>query len=259
MPLFEEKSVGERGFNDYTRKFGRCGNINTESVVWDGATNNVQNQYDGWLPSEEDIEWFSTSEEDKPGGTGVSDLFFTGQGDDGLNKVFVGKMNGTTPVRISQDVVNPDVRMNIIFTAQAINLDVGNANLFPLVDQGCANAGQITIRSVTTQKIMAIILPNLGRTQMMIWRCESNAYGKFRKIDVYHTDNQPTVFKLMGRRDKTRSWICLGQIDMEDNVVKIKHPLPDYIEPGTDLCLTADPGSGGTSISAQMWIERIPI
>lgn len=250
MPIVLNEEIGRSGYVDIVRKFARAENFTGELIVWDGV-----NGYDGWLDVEEDIEWSSNSEADILGGAGVDYLQFTGQGEDGIEKTYYGEVLGTTWNRLSN--TDAGVLFNCIYTAQCLNTQ--GLNTSPLSTGGSANSGTITIRSVTTQRVMAIILPNLGRTQMQIWRCPSDSWAEFHKIDIYPTSGKPVLCKLMARNDISQSWICVGQVDFDGGAVSIVHPFPDYISPGTDLCLVAVAEQAGTNISTQMWIKKMKI
>ena len=221
-------------------------------VSLDGA-----NGYDGWLDSEEDIEWASDDPQDAPGGAGCNFIQFTGQGANGLEKTYYGILNGTSWTQLS--LTDPTVKFNCIYTATCRNTEgiAGNASRSPLASGACANIGTITIRSVTTGKTLAIINPNQGRTQMMIWRCPSDHWGQFKKVSIYPSAGKPLVARLMGRIGVEASWVCLGAIDFDGNIASITHPMPDYIPPGTDICLTVTPEGIGTNCSAQFWVEKI--
>lgn len=254
MPKVLSTEPGASGYSNQLRKFGRVSMGATEAILWDGA-----NGYEGWLPNEEDIEWSSDSVDDVVGGSGVSYLQFTGQGKDGIEKTYSGIINGASWIKLS--VQDPEILFDSIYTGQCVNTEnlTLHLNESPLVSDGAANHGTITIRSVTTQKIMALILPNLGRTQMMIWRCPLDHYAEFKKISIYPTSGKPVIVKLMARDNLAVSWVCVGQIDFDGDIASITHPFPDYISPGTDLCLVATAEQVSTNISSQMWINKKPI
>lgn len=241
----------KNGFRGSIRKFGRVvGAGAVDTVVWDGAT-----PYLGWLAAEDDIEIVSDDAADAVGGLGCQYLQITGQGEDGIEKTYSMTLNGTTPVLLS--TTDPGVKFDVIYTAQCVNTE--GTNLLP-TSAASANLGTITIRSATTPtNVMAIIKPNRGRTQMVIWRCPSDKYGEFEKMSIYPISGKPLAARLMGRDDKTLSWICFGEIDFSDTSQSIKHPFPDYISPGTDLCLVITPTAASTTCSAQMWIKTYPI
>lgn len=255
MPQVIESRPGSNGFSKYVRKFARSENLSggDEAVMWDGNTE----AFVGWLDSEEDIEWASDSAEDAAGGTGCNYLQFTGQGEDGIEKTYSGELTGLTWNQLS--VEDAGVLFDIIYTAQCINTEgeSGAATRSPLVSNGCANIGTITIRSVTTQTVLAKIKPGRGRTQMMVWRCPSDTWARFEKIDVYPSDNQAFTVRLMGRTGKEYSWLCIGEIYADNYEVAIVHPFPDYVAPGVDLALVVEAGSNGASCAAQMWLEKV--
>lgn len=256
MAKVSNDSFGVGGFDTFVRKFARNVGLanDQEAVMWDGDS-----AYDGWLEAEEDVEWSSSSAEDAPGGTGCQYIQFTGQGANGIEKTYSGQLNGLSWTKLSD--VDAGVLFDIIYTAQCYNVEgyAGNGSLKPMLSEGSANIGVVTIRSVTTQKTMAQIRIGRGRTQMMLWRCPADHYAKFVKFDLYPSDNQPFVGKLMGRASKELSWICVGELDSDDFELNITHPLPDYVGPGYDLCLVVTAGSGGANCSSQMWIEKLPI
>lgn len=245
MPVVNEMYPGQIGYNRFKRKFGRVFNIANESVVWDGNS-----AYDGWLTTEEDISIVSTSEQDKLGGTGTSYIQFTGQGVDGIEKTYSMLLNGTTPVLLS--ATDPGVKFSTIYTAQTFNVE--GLNKSPTIT--AANTGTISIKSVSTNKTMAIIRPNLGRTQMMIWRCPKDHFAELLKVSLYPVSGKPVVVKFMVRVGGiNNSWFCMGQVDTERSN-EIEWVLPEYILPGTDFCLVCIPGQPGTNMSAQMWINQ---
>ena len=238
---------GGEGYTNFVRKFGRIdGAAATPTIVWDGTT-----PYEGWLPSEEFITIVSDSGEDQAGGDGGTHVILTGQGEDGIEKSYILPLNGTTPVNIND--IDPGVKFDIIYTAQFFNLDSPNPNLSPTVDP--ANRGNITISSLSG-KTMAVIKAGLGRTQMMIWRCPADKYAEFNKVSIYPDANKPVLAQIWARDSKKSSWVVVGQIDIQDSIASITHPFPDYISPGTDICLVVVPEQTNTNISAQMWIEK---
>jgi hypothetical protein len=240
---------GEVSYKSLVRKFGRIAAATASPVIlWDGG-----NGYNGWLPTEEDVQAVSTSIQDNPAGTGAYVLQFTGQGEDGLEKTFQMILNGTTAVKVSD--TDPEVKFDVIYTAQVFSLN--GLNLSPVTN--VANLGTITISSVTTGRTMALIKPNLGRTQMMIWRCPKDQYAEFIKVDVYPDGLKAVKAQIFGRSNKLASWICVGQVDIEQGQVQIPHPFPDYIGPGVDICLVVVPEQADTNVSAQFWIKKKPI
>lgn len=250
MPKVINTEVGSSGYSNFVRKFGRVDNIGAEAICWDGG-----NGYSGWLDAEEDIEVFSSSDLDKAGGIGVQYLQFTGQGNDGIEKTYSVMLNGITPVLLS--TTDLGVKFQTIYTAQVFNIE--GTNKSPLASENAANQGTITIRSATTLAVMALILPNLGRTQMLIWRCPKDHYAESMKVSIYPIGGKAIVAKLMARDTAVGSWICVGQIDVVNDIASIVNPFPDYISPGTDLCLVIVPGGVGTTCSSQMWFNKKPI
>lgn len=245
MPKVINTDIGSSQYSDGSRKFGRVVNAGaTQTVVWDGLT-----PYEGFLPSEEDIQVVSSSTLDTVGGTGCQYVQFTGQGEDGKEKTYSVTLNGTTPVLLS--ATDPTIKFNCVYTAQCLNVE--GTNTSPISG---ANAGDITISSVTTGKTMALIKQNLGRTQMMVYRMPSDRYGEFEKISIYPDGNRPVLAQLWVRDSIEFSWICVGQIDIDNQVASITHPFPDYISPSTDIMLTVTPEQTGTNISAQWWLKK---
>ncbi len=253
-------NFGRAYFKNNLRKFGRIENLGptNTAIVWDGG-----NGYEGWLndlgiDTEEPLSIVSSSASDvyvdgEGGHAGAELCQWTGQGADGLEKTYIVPLNGTTPVLTS--VIDPGVLWQVVYTAQTYG---GVKDPIAAVT---ANVGTITISSATSGKVMAIILPGLARTQMMIWRCPKDHYGEFKKIDIYPVSTKPAVLKLMGRSNLTLgSWLVVGQLDADDaGAISVTHPFPDYIAPGSDLCLVVTAGAKAVDCSAQMWIEKKPI
>lgn len=251
---------GEGGYSDVVRKFGRISGlaIGATGIVWDGG-----NGYNGWLnditeDTEEDLEVFSSSSLDVyvdglGGHAGAELAQITTQGKDGIEQTNVVPLNGITPVRFSTH--HSGFKFQVGYTAQTYG---GPKNP---TDNLQGNQGTITFRSVTSQRIIAIIKPHLGRTQMMIWRCPKDHYGEFHKIDLYPVSGKPVTLKLLARSARTLwSWLAVGQIDTSgDGTIHITHPFPDYIRPGTDLCVVATATVATADCSAQMWIKKIKI
>jgi len=258
VPVNNLADFGAGTYKNIVRKFGRVDlPAATEAILWDGA-----NGYDGWLAAEEDIEWSSSSVLDVAGQNGVSVIFFTGQGNDGMEKTYQGVVNGQTWTKISDTPADVGIKFKTIYTGQAVGVE--GLNNSPLVGatpavNGSANLGTITIRSVSTQKIMGLILPNLGRTQMMLWRCPADHYAEFKKISIYPVSGKPVLVKLMARDQLGVSWLCLGQIDTEIDIPSITFPLPQYVSPGTDICIVITSTQANTVASAQMWIKKLTI
>lgn len=250
-------NFGAGNYDNDVRKFGRVVNAGAvPTVVWDGST-----PYEGWLPSEETLVIVSTSDEDKPGGAGIQYLEWTGQGEDGIEKVYSIILDGTTPVEsITSD---PNIKWDIIYTSQGLNTEGSNLSPTPTPTPADlpANRGTITIKSKTTDKIMAQINPGNGRTQMMIYRVPKDNYGEITKIDAYPTSGstKPIVAELWGRNNKTLSWINFGLVDMLNDIASIDFPTPSYLSPGFDICIVIKPEQTATDCSAQMWIKKKPI
>lgn len=251
MPKYIEETPGADGYRNFVRKFGRVEEAPASPVIVGDSTT----PYEGWLAEEEALIIVSDSGQDAPGGTGTTHIIITGQGEDGIEKMYIIPLNGITPV--DMETIDAGVKFDTVYSALTANLDIPNNNLSPTVNP--ANTGNITISSKLTGKTMAVIKAGLGRTQMMIWRCPIDAYAEFEKISIYPDAAKPVLAQIWARDSKISSWIVVGQIDVRDNIASITNPLPGYISPGTDLCLIVVPEQAGTSVSAQMWIEKKPI
>jgi hypothetical protein len=254
------ENFGRAYYTDTVRKFGRITGlaIGATAIIHDGG-----NGYDGWLNdiaegTEEDISIVSDSPSDVyvdglGGHAGAELCQFTGQGADGIEKTYVVPLDGVTPVLLS--TTDAGVLFQSIYTAQTYG---GTKDPVAAVT---ANVGTITISSATSGKTMAIILPGLARTQMMIWRCPKDHYAELDKIDVYPVLGKPALIKVMGRSNITLgSWLTIGQLDVDaGGDVNITHPFPDYIAPGADLVVAITAGNNTVTCSAQMWIKKKPI
>jgi len=254
MSLQDElDTYGSEGYRNNVRKFARVDGFSGTGVMWDGANGIIsQPDYQGWLEAEEIVEAVSTSINDAVGGSGAYALQIRGQAEDGIEKTEVIILQGQVPV---QSVG----KFSIIYSAQVINTDaVTNGNTSPI--NGC-NDGQVTVYPASQiTRIMAAILPNLGRTQMAVWRCPKNKYAEFQKIGVYPQSGKPIIGQLFARNSINESWINVGQLDEDGFLTEPSWPEGnrEYITPGTDLCLVIVTAQS-TNASSLLWVKMFDI
>ncbi len=245
--------AGATGYGGRVRKFARVEGFLGTGVMWDGANGGIgQPDYQGWLEAEDIVTAVSTSVNDAVGGTGAYALQVKGQAEDGIEKTEVLILTGLIPV----DSIG---KFSIVYSAQVINLDaIANGNTSPI---NGANNGLVTIVSKTEPtRVMAAILPNLGRTQMAVWRCPKDHWGQFEKIGIYPESNKPIVGQLWARSGINESWINVGQLDLDGFITEPSWPVgnEEYISPGTDLCLVLT-AAQATNASSLLWVKLFKI
>jgi len=253
-------SLEEFGISSYrnrVRKFARIEKFTGTGIMWDGANGDIdQPDYQGWLESEQLVTCVSDSAEDAVGGSGAYALQITGQGEDGIEKV-------ENVILTGEDAVDSEGKFITVYRAQVINMDaITNGNTSPITgDNGAANIGLVTIVSKPEPtRVMAAIIPGLGRTQMAIWRCPKNKYGQFTKIGVYPESGKPIVAQLFARGSINESWINVGQFDQDGFLAEPEWPvgLEEYIAPGTDLCLVVK-AAQATNATSLLWVRLFDI
>ncbi|MCK5609607.1 hypothetical protein KAR91_47470 [Candidatus Pacearchaeota archaeon] len=245
------------GYAGLIRKFGRKEGIGTtESVIWDGG-----DAFTGFLDptTEEDLIVVSDSVQDADGGTGCKSIMITGQGIDGLEKSILVPMNGTTSVDTStlpspnNEKYNITYRSNALLAGRAASI---TSLLGPTVN--VKNVGTITITSKATTKIMAIIKPNEGQTQMCVYRCPSNLYGDFMQYNLWANEGKGVkvnFYTRLNRGENSECWNNRGPVDIFESPSNVTFPFPELVAPGIDVVVTAKGAASGTSVSCQFFMD----
>lgn len=223
------------GYNNNLFQFGRATALpaDIERIVWNSA-----GVYNGILTSEKSLSVVSTSDLDKVGGGGATQLVFQYQGEDGLEKVGITPTNGLTPVDI------PAILAEVSYGAWAI----GGEDLDTL---GGANKGNIICYETgTPANVLWRISIGEGRTLMCFYRVPSNKSLSLEKVKVFPQGGKPTVMRLRLRTNKAYPWRVQGIADVLDTPVDINiENLPQVIRPGAYIALTAKTSIVNTEVS----------
>ncbi len=223
------------GFADNLFKFGRVVGlaVGVESIIW-----NTAGPYTGILATEKNLSIVSSSDLDRVGQGGATQLTFLYQGEDGLEQVGVTSINGTTPVDIPD--ILADVSYRAFITASENNDDL---------DGSCI--GDITCYETgTPANILWKISAGEGQTLMCFYRVPSNKFLSIEKVKAFPQGLKPSIVRLRIKTNKTYPWRNQGVADVLDVPVGIDiEDDPQVIRPGAYVALTVEASIINTEIS----------
>lgn len=244
MPKYTDTRPDAKYYSTFLRKFARLNNslAGVWNMVWENG-----NGYEGLLPTDEDIEIVSTSDNDTYGtGSHAQEVIVIGQGSDLVEKAYSIKLNGTTPVKLSAE--DAGIVYDIVYRGFCTSKDQDTFT--------GANDGTITIRSVTSQKVMAVIEANKGQTQIGIYRVPGDKRAELTKYVIQPDANRPFQFDFKIKSVGDNGWRTTGEIDFgESTPLIVEYPKPLYLGPGEILMFAVKPEQAATTCTVQVFLE----